>query len=61
MSDAKPISSGPAGRAAALPIAGIVAAVTVSNKRSVSGAVEIADASSKTPDEPTRAGKSARV
>ncbi len=32
---------------ALLAIAGIVAAVTVSNKRSVSGAVEIADASSK--------------
>jgi K(+)-stimulated pyrophosphate-energized sodium pump len=35
---------------AGLAIAGIVAAVTVSNKRSVAGAVEIAEASSLTPD-----------
>ncbi len=35
---------------AALAIAGIVAAVTVSNKRSVAGAVEIAEASSLTPE-----------
>ena len=35
---------------AALAITGIVVAVTISNKRSVSGAVEIADASSKTPE-----------
>jgi K(+)-stimulated pyrophosphate-energized sodium pump len=34
---------------AALAIAGIVAAVTVSNKRSVAGAVEVAQASSRTP------------
>jgi K(+)-stimulated pyrophosphate-energized sodium pump len=34
---------------AALAIAGIVAAVVVSNRRSVAGAVEIAEASSKTP------------
>ncbi|MCW2678752.1 MAG: hppA, partial [Frankiales bacterium] len=35
---------------AALAIAGIVTAVTISNKRSVSGAVEIAEASSLTSD-----------
>jgi K(+)-stimulated pyrophosphate-energized sodium pump len=35
---------------AGLAIAGIVAAVTVSNKRSVAGAVEIAEASSLTPE-----------
>ena len=48
---------------AALAIAGIVTAVTISNKRSVSGAVEIAEASSKTPeaDSPTRVGSSTRV
>ena len=34
---------------AALAIAGIVVAVTISNKRGVSGAVEPADVSSKTP------------
>jgi len=35
---------------AAIAIAGIVTAVTISNKRGVSGAVEIAEASSLTPD-----------
>jgi K(+)-stimulated pyrophosphate-energized sodium pump len=35
---------------AALAIAGIVTAVTISNKRSVSGAMEIGEASSLTPD-----------
>jgi K(+)-stimulated pyrophosphate-energized sodium pump len=46
---------------ATLAIAGIVAAVTISNKRSVSGAVEIAEASSKTPDHDGRVGTSTRV
>ena len=46
---------------AALAIGGIVAAVTISNKRSVSGAVEIAEASSKTPDHEQRVGTSTRV
>src|ERR687894_507380 len=46
---------------AALAIAGIVAAVTISNKRSVSGAVEIAEASSKTPEHEERVGSSTRV
>ena len=46
---------------AAIAIAGIVTAVTISNKRSVSGAVEIADASSKTPEPPAKVGTSTRV
>jgi K(+)-stimulated pyrophosphate-energized sodium pump len=43
---------------AGLAIAGIVTAVTISNKRSVTGAVDIAEASSKTPDSdsPDRVG-----
>ena len=46
---------------AVLAIAGIVAAVTVSNRRSVSGAVEIAEASSKTPERAAAVGSSTRV
>ena len=46
---------------AALAIAGIVTAVTISNKRSVSGAVEIAEASSKTDADGTAVGSSTRV
>jgi K(+)-stimulated pyrophosphate-energized sodium pump len=46
---------------AGLAIAGIVTAVTISNKRSVTGAVDIAEASSKTPDHDERVGSSTRV
>ncbi len=46
---------------AILAIAGIVTAVTISNKRSVSGAVGIADGSSRTPDHDERVGSSTRV
>jgi K(+)-stimulated pyrophosphate-energized sodium pump len=46
---------------AAIAIAGIVIAVTISNRRSVSGAVDIAEASSKTPDGATSVGTSTRV
>ena len=46
---------------AAIAISGIVIAVTISNRRSVSGAVDIAEASSKTPGAPTSVGTSTRV